>query len=355
MEPLRVGLIGCGVIGHAHAKALEASDKVEFAAVSDLLPERCADVADKHDVFATYASGQDLIEQADVEAVILAFPAATRTELGLQALRKGRHLLTEKPVAMNAREVEQLIAARGGLKAACCSSRFRYTASAKAATEFLAGGGLGRLRTVRCKAHAVPTGPPNPAPPTWRLRKAENGGGILLNWGCYDLDYLLGLTGWSLGPEKVFANVWTVPPAYEQYAAENSDAETHITALVRCRDGVTLTYERAEFLAAPNGQAWSITGEQGTLTLGMLDRGEASLVVHRPDLEKGAVAETIWSGPAHEEWIQTGPIEDLAAAVREDREPSTSLERAWLVQRLSDAIYESAASGEAVEIGTLGG
>ncbi len=162
------------------------------------------------------------------------------------------------------------------------------------------------------------------------------------------------MTGWSLGPEKVFANVWTVPPAYQPYAAPNSDAETHITALVRCRDGVTLTYERAEFLAAPNGQQWSITGERGTLTLGMLDRGEASLVVHRPDLAKGAVAETIWVGAAHEEWIQTGPIEDLAKAVREDREPMTSLERAWLVQRLSDAIYESAATGEAVEIGRLG-
>ena len=355
MEPLRVGLIGCGVIGHAHAKALEKSDKVTFAAVSDLIPERVEDVAEKHDVWATYPSGQELIERADVDAIVLAFPAATRTELGLQALRKGRHLLTEKPVAMNAGEVEQLIAARGDLKAACCSSRFRYTASAKAATEFLAAGSLGPLRTVRCKAHAVPSGPPNPAPPPWRLRKAENGGGILLNWGCYDLDYLLGLTGWSLGPERVFANVWTVPPAYERYAAPNSDAETHITALVRCRDGVTLTYERAEFLAAPGGQAWSITGEMGTLTLGMLDRGEASLTVHRPSLEQGAVPETIWQGEAHEEWIQTGPIDDLVEAVRENREPSTSLERAWLVQRVSDAIYESAASGEAVDIGMLGG
>jgi hypothetical protein len=51
---------------------------------------------------------------------------------------------------------------------------------------------LGDLRVVYCRVHQPATGTPEKAPPPWRLNKSMNGGGILMNWGCYDLDFLLG-------------------------------------------------------------------------------------------------------------------------------------------------------------------
>ena len=85
-----------------------------------------------------YRAGADLVQDPDVEAVALAFPAGRRTELGLQALASGKHLLTEKPVAMNAGEVRRLIGAQGDLTAACCSSRYRFMEGAQVATDFIA-------------------------------------------------------------------------------------------------------------------------------------------------------------------------------------------------------------------------
>jgi len=66
--------------------------------------------------------------------------------------------------------------------------------------------------------------PPQNPPPPWRLSKAMNGGGILVNWGCYDLDYLLGITGWMIEPRLALARTWGVPETFAAYAAPGSDA-----------------------------------------------------------------------------------------------------------------------------------
>ena len=142
------------------------------------------------------------------------FPTQYRTEVALRAFERGKHVLIEKPIAMNAAEVEQLIAARGDLISGCCSSRNRFSAAARLATQLITTGGLGELRTVHCRAIRGAGKEPDTPRPAWRLTKALNGGGILVNWGCYDLDYLLGITGWQLKPQTVFAQTWTVPQVF---------------------------------------------------------------------------------------------------------------------------------------------
>ncbi len=170
--------------------------------------------------------------------------------MALRAFAKGKHVLTEKPVAMNADEVREMIAARGELTAGCCSSRYRFRKGAEVVTAFIANGGLGDLRVVRCRAIVATSKKPDTPLPAWRLIKSLNGGGILVNWGCYDLDYLLGITGWSLKPKTVFAQTWTVPPPFESHVAPSSDAETHYIATIRCEGGIILSIERGEYMTA---------------------------------------------------------------------------------------------------------
>lgn len=350
MEPVRLGIIGCGVIGTAHAQFSTQSPNVKVAAVADLIPERVKNIADRFDIDKTYADGDALINDPEIEAVTLALPAVWRTPLALRALAKGKHVLIEKPVAMNAAEVERLIAARGALTVACCSSRFRFLPSAQAATAFIASGALGELRVVRARAIGAGRKPPAKMPPPWRLIRALNGGGILMNWGCYDLDYLLGLTGWKLEPETVLAQTWTVPPAYESHIYPGSDAETHFVALIRCASGAAITYERGEYVAATGEDVWQITGSQGSLHLNMLAAKGKRLILDRASSEEGVISETLWEGDEDGNIPTYAPIQDFAAAIREGREPETTLEKALVVQKISDAIYASAASGRMVEI-----
>jgi predicted dehydrogenase len=321
-------------------------------AVADLSEERGRAAAERFGAPKVYRDGLDLIADPEIEAVVLAFPAVGRTELGLAALRAGKHLLTEKPVAMNAEVVRRLIAARGDRVAACCSSRFRFTEPAQAAAEFIATGALGEVRVARLR-NLVPGGkPPEKAPPVWRLRRDLNGGGILMNWGCYDLDYLLGLLGWSLRPQTVLAQTWTVPPAFAYSADPSSDAETHVTALVRCAGGEVIVYERSEMTAATGQNAWEITGTGGTLRLAMLPGKGVSLLFDEAVTGQGVVTRTVWAGDADGSVTSRGPVDDLAGAIREGRPPKTPLEQALTVQAISDAVYRSAETGQAVAVET---
>ena len=349
MQPVQLGLVGCGVIGQAHLRATANLPQLRFAAVCDVREEAARTAAAQYGIPTVYTNVTDLLADPAIQGVVLALPAHLRTALALAAFAAGKHVLIEKPVAMNAGEVRTLIAARGGLVAGCCSSRMRFLPSAQVAADFLASGALGKLRLVRCRALIAAPPPPATPPPAWRLNRSLNGGGILMNWGCYDLDYLFGLLGWTLQPQRVLAQTWTNIPAYAAYAAPGSDAETHVTALVNCADSITLTYERGEFMPTQTDEAWQIIGEEGALRLRMTPAAQKQLF-HDTASARGTESRVLWQGDEEWELVHRGPVADFAAAISEGRQPLTSLEQALVIQQLTDAIYQAATCGECVEV-----
>ena len=173
----------------------------------------------------------------------------------------------------------------------------------------------------------------------------------LVNWGCYDLDYLLGITGWSLRPTAVLAQTWRVPPQFESHIWPGSDAEAHYAALVRCEGGAVLTLERGEYMAAETENAWQVVGTQGSLTLQMTRANPWRILHTDTSTEEGATTTTLWEGGEAAAKPLSHPAVDLAEAIRLGRRPATDLERSLVVQGITDAIYASAESGEAVAVG----
>ena len=350
MEPVRLGVIGCGVIGQVHVRVAAASSLLTPVAVADVQFAAAEALAASYSDVHPYDSADALIADPNVEAVVVALPAAIRTAVVLRVLAAGKHVLVEKPIGMNAAEVEQMIAARGNAVAACCSSRMRDLPSAAIAADVIASGALGQIRVVRCRALRGAGPPPTKAPPPWRLNRSLNGGGILVNWGCYDLDYLLGITGWTLKPRTALAQTWTVPEAFNAYAAPGSDAETHVSALVVCDDNIVLSFERAEFVAAATDEAWQVLGDRGSLRLQMTP-GKDKRVIMDEATPEGVVSRTLWQGDEAQGSEHVAVLEDFAQAVRTGNAPQTTLEHALLVQQITDAIYTSAAQGVAAKVG----
>ena len=350
MEPVRLGIVGCGVIGRNHLQNARQSPLVNVLAVADMREAAAREAAEKFSVPTVYTSADDLFADARIEAMVLALPTQNRTALALKALASGKHVLIEKPVAMNADEVHRMIAARGDRVAACCSSRFRFLESARVVTDFLAAGTLGELRVVRCRAIVAAGEPPKTAPPAWRLSKSLNGGGILVNWGCYDLDFLLGVTGWSLKPQLVLAQTWPVPPQVAPRVAAGSDAETHYAALIRCQGGVTLTMERGEYMAAASEESWQIIGARGSLRSQMTPAPDKKVWHDESHADRAVASKVIWQGNESYATGNAGVLQDFAGAIREGRPPKTSLEQSLVIQQITDAIYSSVATGRAVAI-----
>jgi len=346
---LNIAIIGCGVIAQYHLHALAKLKNARAAAVCDVRAELAQKTAAEFGVPRWTTSAAELFADPAIDAVILALPAFVRAALATEAFRHGKHVLIEKPTSMNAAEIHRLIAARGKSVAACCASRYRSFESARVARDFLRRGALGALRTISCRA-VTPAGlPPKNPPPAWRLRRDQNGGGILVNWGCYDLDYLFGLLDFQLTPTVALAHTWPVGPAFAAYAAPGSDAETHVAALVVFAEGCVLTYERAEISTLPKDHRWQITGELGTLTLVMTKARSANVVLTSPDAAQGTATRVLWEGDEASQTLEhDGVVMDFVAAILEKRQPRTTLEEALLVARVTDAIYASAQSGAAV-------
>lgn len=348
---VRLGVIGCGVIAQHHLDAATKLPHAEVTMVADLREEAARKTAEKFGVKRWVSRASALLADPEVDGVLLALPARARTALALEAFQNGKHVLTEKPVAMNADEVRRMMRARGDLVAACCSSRYRFTQPARAAENFFRTGALGRLRAITARNLVAASPLSGKTPPAWRLKKAENGGGILMNWGCYDLDYLLGIAGWSLVPTSALARTWTVAPRLaEGRVAPGSDAETHVTALVLCEQGVVLDYERAEMCAGAAQSRWWITGENGTLRLQMTPKEKLEIVFDEAEAASGVRPTVVWSGEMDAPSVHGGPVTDFVNAILTGAPPRTTLEQALVIQQITDAIYRSAECGEMAPI-----
>lgn len=346
---LNIAIIGCGVIAQFHMRALAKLNNARAAAVCDLREEFAKKTAEEFGIERWSTNASELFADPAIDAVILALPATARTALAIEAFKQGKHVLTEKPVAMNAAELRTMIAAQGNRVGACCSSRYHSFESSKAIHKFIKEGGLGQIRSITCRAATQPANTPAEHPPVWRLRRDLNGGGIFVNWGCYDFDYLMGMLDFKLTPKYALAQTWQVPEAFRAYAAEGSDAETHIAGLVTFEEGCVFNYERAEFSSMPANSLWQICGDKGALDMQMLKNETTKITLIQPNPGTGTKTSVFWEGDESGSGAEhDGVVIDFVEAILEKRKPMTTLEDSLLFARVTDAFYASADTGKPV-------
>ncbi len=110
MEKLKIGVIGLGGMGTAHCETCKEIDEVELTAVCDVDGKSSKEVADKHSVKG-YTDYKKLIDSGEVQAVILATPHYFHPPAGIYAMKKGLHLLSEKPIAVTVDMADKMVSA----------------------------------------------------------------------------------------------------------------------------------------------------------------------------------------------------------------------------------------------------
>ena len=355
-RPVGLGVVGCGVIGTHHVRSATGLNCARVEAVLDLEQYRAQALAAAWDVPRACANINEMLSLDEVEAVVLALPPADRLPLAQHVLASGRHMLLEKPVAMHANEVRQLTARRApGTVVAVCSARFRCLESFSVIQRTLAGGALGKLRSIAFQSLVQTPIRPDTLPPAWRLQSRLNGGGVLMNWGSYDFDYLLGMWPEPLEPQVVSARMWPLGPDLADFVVADSDGETHACAWVECTNGVQVLYERGEYLPGPNQSVFRITGDRGSLELNMVPSAGLSDVLWQTHPESGQMRVLVQSHPDRPVDLHSGVVTDFCRAIRRGSQPATDLRHAFRTQATLDACYRSAVSGqpEQVEQGPL--
>jgi predicted dehydrogenase len=191
IEPgLKVGIVGCGLIGDKRAAALRAQDHVVGA--TDPITERGEDLAKRYGGRA--CPGIDVLLELEPDVVIVATTHDQLTPMAERALRAGAHVLVEKPAGLGAEQIERLIeAAEDADRVVKVGFNHRFHPAISELAAEVHSGRHGELMHLRARyGHGGRVGYDR----EWRAQPARSGGGELIDQGMHLLD----LTHWIAGP-----------------------------------------------------------------------------------------------------------------------------------------------------------
>ncbi|MFN8442333.1 MAG: Gfo/Idh/MocA family oxidoreductase [Caldilineaceae bacterium] len=211
-KPLRVAFLGAGMIADYHRKGVEAcaDQNVELAAIGHYNPAKFSDISNRHHLPCfDYAQ---IFADPEIDVVAICTPSGSHAAEAIAALNAGKHVLVEKPMALNLVDADAMIEAakRNGVVLAVALQRRTETAYARAHQAIMAGD-LGEMTQaaitipyVRTKAYYGQA--------AWRGTWAADGGGVLMNQGIHLVDQLV----WNMGdPVEVKAHAATLRHAIE--------------------------------------------------------------------------------------------------------------------------------------------
>ena len=331
MLKMNFAIIGCGFIAKKHAAAIENIEGAKLVAVSDKIAEN---MQSYHDEFGAdmYEDSEEMLKREDIDIVSICTPTGLHAPLAIQVAHAKKHIILEKPIAMNLEEADEIIQSCevNSVKLGVVHPN-RYRPVVKELKRILDKNLIGEIS----HANAIVNWNRNQAyydQSPWRGTK-KGDGGALMNQAIHNLDLLL----WFMGDvEEVFS--------MEATRFRDIEAEDVSNGVVRFKNGA-LGLVQASTTVYPKNFEESITlfGERGTIKIGgsnalyfehleIAGVEQAELERLKTDVEKGA-----WGKPGHQHIL-----EDMISAVKNNHEPAINGKEGRRSLELVLAMYESA-------------
>jgi predicted dehydrogenase len=337
-DKLRVGIVGGGWPGQRHAEGFSASGGWQIAAVADLDPARRRELARGTDA-RLLATAAELCALDELDAVVVALPTFLHHPMVIAALEAGKHVLCEKPPALNAGETAAMaeVAARRGLVLAFGLQR-RALPSVVAAQAAVAQGRLGEIyhaRAVFTRAWGAPKGHGN-----WFRDPARAGGGALLDIGIHVLDLAWFLMG-RPAPVAVLGVTHDRSP-------ETSPLESAAFGLLRFAGGRSIQLEAAWVL--PESDDRQYVHLHGTAAGALVERDRLTVIRTGEAGIEACSTPVVLSAPDAVVAAFEAQASLFAAAIRGTAPALAPAEDGVQLMQMVDALYASAAKGRAIDL-----
>ncbi len=288
---LRIAICGLGraAMGLLNREVL-AMQQVKIVGVFDLLAERSEELAAKLQC-KVYGSFEELLGDPEVELAVIATRSVEHTPMAIQALKSGKHVLVEKPMGVNLKQVDQLLRQAGKSEGRLfVRHNRRFDSPFLQVKEIIASKTLGDVFQINLRQHKYQKRN------DWQTLK-EFGGGQLLNWGPHVIDWGMQLLG------SPVADLWSDLKCI----AAAGDTEDTIKLILRGENGRVVDIEISDAVALPQ-PGWVVYGSRGTLVI----NGTTCTVKYlNPKLKVKVNADAGtpsssggYAGPAKLEWIE---------------------------------------------------
>ncbi len=259
MSKLKVGIIGVGGISESHIGAYKENANVEILAFCDINADRLKEKGEKHGVTHLYTDVEEMVHSEQLDAVSVCTWNCAHAKCTIAALNAGINVLCEKPMAMNAREAQEMMeAAKRSGKLLMVGFVRRYGNDMDILQDFIRSGFFGQF--YYAKANYIRR---NGNPGGWFGDKSRSGGGPLIDLGVHVIDFVRYAMG---NPKPVsvygatFHKLGNRPhlKAFDGYASADKssddvcDVEDLAAALIRFDNGAVLNVETSFTLNVDN-------------------------------------------------------------------------------------------------------
>lgn len=357
-KKLRCAVVGLG-IGQMHIDQYQHCPFADLVAICDINPVRLNEVGDKFHIQTRYESITEMLAKENLDVVSIAVPNHLHNPLTIEALKAGCHVLCEKPMAMNAKEAEEMVkVAKECGKRLMIDFSYRTSEQSVAMKKAVDSGTLGEIyyaRTQWLRRRGAPAGAG-----CWFSQKKLAGGGPLLDLGVHRLDLAL----WLMGYPKP---VWVLGSTYDKLAKQMDDSvydpvankmvkqdgriydvEDLAVALIKFDNGATLELEASWLGNIKERELMStrLLGSKAGLLQRNLNEGytfEAEIFLEQNGCQYDMkVHPPVPAAHSH--------MYNFVEAIVHNKPHDATGEQGLLVMRILDAIYKSAATGKPVEI-----
>lgn len=320
MKKLNWGLIGAGdIVRKRVAPAINALENCELVAVSRNRAELAESFAKEFGAKKWFADWRELLKDDETQAVYIATPVFLHKAQTIAAAENGKNILCEKPMALNAKDCEEMIAAcrANGVKLGIAYYRRFYPVIGRI-KEIIKANEIGKISVAQMNAFEF-FDPTPEHPRFWLLEKEKSGGGPMMDFGCHRLEVLTNLFGKVSEVKSVVGNA-----VFERETEDTAIASLKFESGVFAN--VTVTHAAFE----PK-DTLEIFGTKGTISVPVLNK-ETILV----KTENGERTER---HPNHAN-VHQPLIADFTDAVLNDREPQITGETGKIIAELEDEIYK---------------
>ena len=320
----RIAIVGCGGISHAHGNACLESEQLDLVAACDINPQTLKNFADQFNIEHTYADLRQMLEKQTPDVLVIATWPATHLNNILEAVRGNvRAILCEKPLALNANQVKQMIQITKNHNVLLMEGfMYRHHPLTLTIKQKIESGEIGEIRYVRSTFTTGLTDHTN-----WRLR-GDLGGGAMMDLGCYCINAIRYFIGsepkrvWTSGKYVFTTNVWeTVCGTFDFGNGVSGQFDSGFGTLWR--------------------ESYEIIGTAGSILAPVAwgnNKGNTNFILNGETIEVNGV------NPFEAE------LSNLCQATSTNETLLVSLEDSLNNARVIDAIHESAQSGRCIAI-----
>ncbi|WP_049566008.1 Gfo/Idh/MocA family protein [Nonomuraea sp. SBT364] len=367
-----VGMIGYAFMGRVHSQAwrsvaaffdLEAVPRMQV--IAGRSKEATEAAAERLGWAEAVTDWREVIARADVDVVDICTPGDTHAEIAIAALRAGKHVICEKPLANTVAEAEAMVrAAASATGRSMVAFNYRRVPAVALARQFVEQGRLGEIRHVRAQYLQDWIVDPD-FPLVWRLQKDKAGSGALGDIGAHIIDATQFISGQHIvgvsALTETFIKERPLPESSSGLSAGGGSGRGTVTVddaalfTARLSGGAVGSYEATRFATGrKNALRVEINGSLGSLAFDFESMNELWFSEGGRGFERILVTEPdhpyvgAWWPPGHGlgyEHTFTHEIKDFLEAIAEGRDPSPSFADGLRVQRVLAAVERSAADG----------